>query len=120
MGGVYCLKLIIKVSLLSHVGPELLKIDSEIFSTGTRPRRNIERCPYIAAWTAAPFLIRSTVVSSSLVDDRLASEGTGKALGINDPILGWVIIGVFTTIWAVYYVATKDLGGQREEDGLGL
>merc|ERR1712070_1015688 len=56
----------------------------------------------------------------ALVDDRLAGEGTGKALGINDPILGWVIIGVFTTVWSLYYAATKELGGQREEDGLGL
>merc|ERR1712159_628531 len=56
----------------------------------------------------------------ALVDDRLAGEGTGKALGINDPILGWVIISVFTVVWALYYVATKDLGGQRDEDGLGL
>merc|ERR1711939_951804 len=55
----------------------------------------------------------------ALVDDRLAGEGTGKALGINDPILGWVIFGVFATVWAVYYTATKDLGGQREEDGFG-
>merc|ERR550514_1007605 len=56
----------------------------------------------------------------ALVDDRLAGEGTGKALGINDPILGWVIIGVFATVWAVYFTATKELGGQGEEDGLGL
>merc|ERR1719326_1974168 len=56
----------------------------------------------------------------ALVDDRLAGEGTGKALGINDPILGWVLVGVFTTVWALYYVSTKELGGQREEDGLGL
>merc|ERR1719229_1951248 len=53
----------------------------------------------------------------ALVDDRLAGEGTGKALGINDPILGWVLVGVFTAVWGVYYVSTKDLGGQREEDG---
>merc|ERR1712224_254657 len=56
----------------------------------------------------------------ALVDDRLAGEGTGKALGISDPILGWVILIVFTVVWALYYVATKDLGGQRDEDGLGL
>merc|ERR1719343_299479 len=56
----------------------------------------------------------------ALVDDRLAGEGTGKALGINDPILGWVLVSVFTVVWGVYYASTKDLGGQREEDGLGL
>merc|ERR1712054_95926 len=58
--------------------------------------------------------------SNALVDDRLAGEGTGKIIGINDPILGWVIIGVFTTVWALYTAATKELGGQQEEDGLGL
>merc|ERR1739841_235084 len=67
---------------------------------------------------AAPFAIAQPALA--LVDDRLAGEGTGKALGINDPILGWVIIGVFTAVWAFYYIATKDLGGQRDEDGLGL
>merc|ERR1712224_256740 len=67
---------------------------------------------------AVPLLV--TQPALALVDDRLAGEGTGKALGINDPILGWVIIGVFTLIWAFYYIATKDLGGQRDEDGLDL
>merc|ERR1712083_1132084 len=51
----------------------------------------------------------------ALVDDRLAGEGTGKALGINDPILGWVLVSVFTVVWGIYYASTKDLGGQREE-----
>merc|ERR1711879_765581 len=59
-------------------------------------------------------------MASALVDDRLAGEGTGKILGINDPILGWVIIGVFTLVWSAYYTATKDLGGESEEDGLSL
>merc|ERR1719262_1706612 len=58
--------------------------------------------------------------SMALVDDRLSGDGTGKALGINDPVLGWVIISVFTAVWAVYYAATRELGCQREEDGLGL
>merc|ERR1719262_83210 len=59
-------------------------------------------------------------MASALVDDRLAGEGTGKILGINDPILGWIIIGVFTIVWAAYYTATKDLGCEGEEDGLSL
>merc|ERR1712087_873444 len=59
-------------------------------------------------------------MASALVDDRLAGEGTGKILGINDPILGWVIIGVFTIVWSAYYTATKDLGCESEEDGLSL
>merc|ERR1711953_1056018 len=46
----------------------------------------------------------------ALVDDRLAGEGTGKILGVNDPILGWVIVGVFGFIWSLYYVSTKSMG----------
>merc|ERR1712151_36878 len=46
----------------------------------------------------------------ALVDDRLAGEGTGKILGVNDPVLGWVIFGVFGLVWALYYVSTKDMG----------
>lgn len=57
---------------------------------------------------------------SRQVDDRMGGDGTGKILGINDGILGWVIFGVFTTIWAVYYNATRELGGENEEDGLSL
>lgn len=41
------------------------------------------------------------------VDDRLAGEGTGKILGINDPALFWAISIVFTTVWGVFYVATR-------------
>merc|ERR1711998_55398 len=74
---------------------------------------------FIAEPIKAAFFIAAQP-TLALVDDRLAGEGTGKALGINDPILGWIILGVFTIVWAFYYIATKDLGGQRDEDGLGL
>merc|ERR1712216_192669 len=52
----------------------------------------------------------------ALVDDRLAGEGTGKILGINDPALLGVILGVFTTIWALYYFGSKDL----TDEGISL
>merc|ERR1712046_117795 len=63
------------------------------------------------AIVAASFIMSYS--SKALVDDRLAGEGTGKGLGINDPILGWVILGVFTTVWALYTAATKELGCLR-------
>merc|ERR1711933_98563 len=56
----------------------------------------------------------------ALVDDRLNGDGAGIALGINDPVLGWIIISVFTTVWTAYFLANKELGGQRKEDGLSL
>merc|ERR1712151_653972 len=52
----------------------------------------------------------------ALVDDRLAGEGTGKILGINDPALLGVILGVFTTIWALYYFGSQNL----TDEGIGL
>ena len=45
------------------------------------------------------------------VDDRLNGDGVGLIFGINDPTLFWVIAGVFTTVWAVYYAATRDVDG---------
>ena len=45
------------------------------------------------------------------VDDRLNGDGTGKILGINDPALFWVIAGVFTTVWSIYYLAGRDIDG---------
>lgn len=36
------------------------------------------------------------------MDDRLNGDGTGLAFGVNDPVLGWVILGVFSTIWTLY------------------
>lgn len=57
----------------------------------------------------------------ALVDDRMSTEGTGLKLGVNDPVLGYVLFGVFTTIWALYYVGQKDLGGDEGDDsGLTL
>jgi len=51
----------------------------------------------------------------------MSTEGTGRMLGVNDPVLGWVIFGVFTTIWALYFVGQKDLGGDEDDDsGLTL
>jgi hypothetical protein len=31
----------------------------------------------------------------------------GIALGVNDPVLGAHLLGVFTTIWALYYISTQ-------------
>ena len=45
--------------------------------------------------------------SCTQVDDRLAGEGTGKILGINDPALFWAISIVFATVWGVFYVSTR-------------
>jgi photosystem II PsbW protein len=55
------------------------------------------------------------------VDERLNGDGTGLPFGVNDPILGWVIVGVAGLVWALYFAAQKDFGNfEDDESGLGL
>ncbi len=57
----------------------------------------------------------------ALVDDRLATEGTGKIFGINDNAIFWNMLAIFGTVWAVFYLSQKDLGGDEDDDaGLTL
>ena len=65
-------------------------------------------------------ILRSSLVLSLQVDDRLGGDGTGLAFGVNDPVLGWHMAGVFATIWAVFYLATRELGGKSDDSGLSL
>merc|ERR1712146_588580 len=101
------------MGMLSHNPRNLINAQKNKTCVSCKSKINIISC--------VPFALSTIVYSSTaLVDDRLAGEGTGKSLGINDPILAWVIIGVFTSVWGLYTAATKELGGQQEEDGLGL
>ncbi|CAK0785316.1 hypothetical protein CVIRNUC_008523 [Coccomyxa viridis] len=55
------------------------------------------------------------------VDSRLNGDGTGKALGIGTGVEGFVILGVFGLIWALYSISTRDLGeGRGDGDDSGL
>ncbi|WP_289481803.1 photosystem II reaction center protein PsbW, partial [Klebsiella pneumoniae] len=56
----------------------------------------------------------------ALVDDRLNGDGVGLIFGINDPSLFWVISGVFTAVWAVYYFAGREVDGGDNDDEFGL
>merc|ERR1712010_187028 len=61
-----------------------------------------------ATLTASPAL--------ALVDKRMNGDGTRLFLGINDPILGFILVSVFGAVWAVFSQSTKELGA-GEEDG---
>lgn len=54
------------------------------------------------------------------IDERMNGDGVGYALGVNQPVLGWVIAGVFGITWALYASSAKGFGGQDEEDGMSL
>lgn len=73
-----------------------------------------------AAGVSVPALLAAHP-ALALVDDRLAGEGTGKIFGINDSSLFWNMLAIFGTVWAVYFVSQRDLGGDEGEDsGLSL
>lgn len=76
-----------------------------------------------AAVAGLPALLAASP-AFALVDDRLNGDGVGYALGVNEPILGWIIGGMATFIWIQYFLAQKDIEkGENFEDndsGLGL
>ena len=68
---------------------------------------------------AAAIVGAATLTASpafALVDKRLNGDGTRLPFGINDPILGWILVGVFGAVWAVFSQSTGELGA-GEEDG---
>merc|ERR1712167_401993 len=57
----------------------------------------------------------------ALIDKRLNGDGTGKPLGINDPALFWVLLGVFGLVWGLYSTSVKDINpATDDDDGLSL
>merc|ERR1711904_644877 len=80
----------------------------------------LSHSPYRKLHTILSYLSSTSHPSTSLVDDRLSGEGTGKILGINEPQQGIVLLSVFSTVWALYSFSSPSLGGQLDEDGLGL
>eukprot|EP00879_Flechtneria_rotunda_P000748 GHRR01000868.1.p1 GENE.GHRR01000868.1~~GHRR01000868.1.p1 ORF type:complete len:120 (+),score=27.83 GHRR01000868.1:139-498(+) len=73
-----------------------------------------------AAVAGLPALVAANP-AFALVDDRLNGDGVGLALGVNDPTLLWVIGGVATLIWILYYIGQRDLGDFDDSDsGLNL
>ncbi|XP_027351581.1 photosystem II reaction center W protein, chloroplastic-like isoform X2 [Abrus precatorius] len=55
----------------------------------------------------------------ALVDERMSTEGTGLPFGLSNNLLGWILLGVFGLIWALYTVYTSTLEDD-EESGLSL
>ncbi|MCO5581278.1 hypothetical protein L7F22_035156 [Adiantum nelumboides] len=56
----------------------------------------------------------------ALVDDRLSTEGTGLGLGVSNPLLVWILLGVASLIWALYFVYASRLPPGDDDSGLSL
>ncbi|XP_068650954.1 photosystem II reaction center W protein, chloroplastic-like [Aristolochia californica] len=72
-----------------------------------------------ASLLAAASAVASSGPALALVDERLSTEGTGLSLGVSNNLLGWILLGVFALIWALYFVYTSTLE-EDEESGLSL
>ncbi|KAI8470572.1 MAG: photosystem II reaction centre W protein-domain-containing protein [Monoraphidium minutum] len=73
-----------------------------------------------AALAAAPALLAASP-AWAVVDERLNGDGTGLPFGVNEPILGWVIVGMAGLVWTVFYNGQKDFGDFEDDDsGLNL
>eukprot|EP01018_Ginkgo_biloba_P004555 Gb_40726 [translate_table: standard] len=62
----------------------------------------------------------SNSVAFALVDERMSTEGTGLSLGLSNPLLGWILVGVFVLIWTLYFTYTSSLGDDDDDSGLSL
>ncbi|KAL3849927.1 hypothetical protein ACJIZ3_011809 [Penstemon smallii] len=61
----------------------------------------------------------SSPEAMALVDERMSTEGTGLPFGLSNNLLGWLLLGVFGLIWALYFTYTSNLE-EDEESGLSL
>ena len=62
----------------------------------------------------------SAAPALALVDERMSTEGTGLSLGLSNNLLGWILLGVFGLIWALYTIYTSTLDEDEESGGLSL
>ncbi|QCD97699.1 photosystem II reaction center W protein, chloroplastic-like [Vigna unguiculata] len=68
---------------------------------------------------AAAFAATMSSPAMALVDERLSTEGTGLPFGLSNNLLGWILLGVFALIWALFFVYTSTLE-EDEESGMSL
>ncbi|CAO2826538.1 unnamed protein product [Amaranthus hypochondriacus] len=71
------------------------------------------------SWVAAAAAATMSSPAMALVDERMSTEGTGLPFGLSNNLLGWILLGVFGLIWALYFVYVSGLD-EDEESGLSL
>lgn len=71
------------------------------------------------SWVAAAAAATMSGPAMALVDERMSTEGTGLPFGLSNNLLGWILLGVFGLIWALYFVYVSGLD-EDEESGLSL
>ncbi|KAJ7299770.1 hypothetical protein O6H91_Y000300 [Diphasiastrum complanatum] len=76
--------------------------------------------PNLAASITAAATLVASHPAVALVDDRLSGEGTGLSLGLSNPLLAWILLGVSALIWSLYFTYSSTLPKSDDESGLSL
>jgi len=78
----------------------------------------------LAAGAAAATQLTAALPALAVIEERMGGEGAGAygrlPLGINDPILGFILAGVVVTVWGLYLTTGGNAGYEEEDSGLDL
>lgn len=85
-------------------------------------KKSVTNLPQLAASGAsfAAFAATNPGAALALVDERLSTEGTGLGLGLSNPKLAWILVGVTTLVWALFFVYSSGLPEGDDDSGLSL
>ncbi|KAH0905801.1 photosystem II reaction center W protein, chloroplastic [Brassica rapa] len=84
-----------------------------------QPKKEKNSTPVFSAVGVMLTAVMSSSPAMALVDERMSTEGTGLPFGLSNNLLGWILLGVFGLIWAIYfnYVSSLD---EDDDSGLSL
>eukprot|EP01025_Chloroclados_australasicus_P060185 TRINITY_DN76_c0_g1_i3.p3 TRINITY_DN76_c0_g1~~TRINITY_DN76_c0_g1_i3.p3 ORF type:complete len:161 (-),score=15.88 TRINITY_DN76_c0_g1_i3:365-847(-) len=107
--------------LRSNTCTMIVKMSHEIHAhTQTRIQAQTKIQVIKAALIGTPVL-SVTMPALAIVDERMNGDGVGYSLGFNEPVLFWVVLGMFSLVWALYFSSQSELGGDEDDEaGLSL
>lgn len=85
----------------------------------TEEEARVSGLPQLAAVTSAATMAVAHP-AWALVDERLSGEGTGLGLGVSNPQLTWILVGVTALVWALYFTYSANLPEGDDDSGLSL
>jgi photosystem II PsbW protein len=86
----------------------------------TNKKGEVSGLPQLAAAVTSAATLAYAHPVFALVDERLSGEGTGLGLGISNPRLTWILVGVIALVWVLYFVYSSNLPEGDDDSGLSL
>lgn len=96
---------------------------SKIVCSADKNESNAEQVsglPQLAAAVTSAATMAYAHPVFALVDERLSGEGTGLGLGVSNPKLTWILVGVTAVVWAVFFTYSSRLPEGDDDSGLSL